>query len=58
LKAAHRATWGDNSRSAKGPGGQSQGVAGGFSVRFSESGEGARGPDGGAKGSCGTPGTP
>jgi hypothetical protein len=27
-------------------------------VRFRESGEGARGPEGGAKGSCGTPGTP
>jgi hypothetical protein len=50
--------WGDNSRSAKGPGHQNQGVPGGFSVRFSESGEGPRGPEGGAKGSCGTPGTP
>ena len=39
---------------AKGPGGQSQGVPREFSVRFSESGEGARGPEGGAKGSCET----
>jgi hypothetical protein len=50
--------WGDNSHSAKGPGGQRQGVPGGFSVRFSESGEGARGPEGGVKGSCETPRTP
>ena len=27
-------------------------------MRFSVSGEGARGPEGGAKGSCGTPGPP
>ena len=27
-------------------------------MRFRESGEGARGPEGGAKGSCGSPGTP
>jgi hypothetical protein len=33
---------GDNSHSAKGPGRQSQGVPGGFLLRFSESGEGAR----------------
>ena len=52
------ATWGDNSRSAKGPAHQKQGVTGGFSVGFSESGEGPGGPQGGAKGSHGTPGTP
>ena len=40
------AAWGDNSHSAKGPRGQSQGVPEGFSVRFSEFGEGARGPEG------------
>ena len=52
-----RSTWGDKSHSAKGPGSQSQGVPGGFLVHFSEFREGARGPEGGAKGSCGTPGT-
>ena len=39
--------WGGNLHSAKGPGGQSQGVPAGFLVRFSESGEGARGLEGG-----------
>ena len=35
-----RAVWGDNSHSAiLAPGGQSQGVPGGLSVRFSESGD-------------------
>ena len=42
--------WGDNSHSTKGPGGQSQGVSGGFSVGFSDSKEGARGPEGGCEG--------
>jgi hypothetical protein len=43
-------TWGGNSHSAKSPGGQSQGVPGGFSVGFSESGEGARGFSAGCEG--------
>ena len=47
--------WGGNLHSAKGPGGQSQGVPGELSVGFSESREGAWGPEGGAKGSRGTP---
>ena len=50
--------WGGNLHSAKGPGGQSQEVRGEFSVGFSESREGARSLEGGAKGSRGTLRTP
>ena len=55
------ATWGDNAVSSGGSYGRATGPgtsAGAFPMELFLSGEGARGPRRGTKGSCGTPGTP